>query len=447
MLTAIVLCFIIGYLTIVFEHPLRLDKSVPALLMGSLIWAIIAVGHLPIVGHTHELTSTEDGLLHHLGKTAEILVFLLGAMTIVELVDLHKGFTVITDQIKTRNKFKLLVILCVLAFFLSAVLDNLTCTIVFISLLRKLIPDRNDRLWYIAFVVIAANAGGAWSPIGDVTTTMLWIGKKVSTGELILRLFIPSVVCIVVPVILGGLFSKRFKGELPPPSEKELAAAAQSKRLLSSRTMLFAGVGGLLFVPVFKTITHLPPYMGMMLSLGVVWLLSEYIHPEENFDEERKEMYSARKALSRIEMTSIIFFLGILMAVAGLESVVATYAHGGAPLGLLAALAENLSHVIPSQDVVVVVLGFLSAVIDNVPLVAASMGMYTNPIDDHIWHFIAYCAGTGGSMLIVGSAAGVAAMGMERIDFIWYLRKFSLLAAAGFLAGAGTYLLMLPLFE
>lgn len=447
MLTAIVLCFIIGYLSIVFEHPLKLDKSVPALLMGASIWALIAVGQMDIVGHDHHLTGIEDGLLHHLGKTAEILIFLLGAMTIVELVDLHKGFSVITDLIQTRNKRKLLWVLSILAFFLSAILDNLTCTIVFISLLRKIIPDRNDRIWFIAFIVIAANAGGAWSPIGDVTTTMLWIGKKLTTQELILRLFIPSVACAVVPLLIGT-FSKQFAGNLPEPTEKQIAAAAQQKRLLSSRTMLIAGIGGLIFVPIFKTLTHLPPYMGMMLSLGVVWLISEYIHPEENFDEERKEMFSARKALSRIEMTSIIFFLGILMAVAGLESVVSTVINGK-PFGLLASLAENLRAVIPNQDVVIVILGFLSAIIDNVPLVAASMGMYPMdlyPMDHHIWHFIAYSAGTGGSMLIIGSAAGVAAMGMERIDFIWYLRKFSWIALLGFGAGAAVFLLMAPFF-
>ncbi len=448
MLTAVILCFVIGYLAIVFEHPLKLDKSVPALLMGALIWGIIAVGHMEIVGHDHHVTDMENGLLHHLGKTAEILVFLLGAMTIVELVDLHKGFSVITDSITTRNKRKLLWVLSIMAFFLSAVLDNLTCTIVFVSLLRKIIPDRTERLWFIPIIVIAANAGGAWSPIGDVTTTMLWIGKKVTTEELVIRLLIPSIACLLVPLLIST-FSKHFKGDLPAPTEAQAKAAASNKRLLSSRTMLLAGIGGLLFVPIFKTITHLPPYMGMMLSLGVVWLLSEYIHPEENFDEERKDMYSARKALSRIEMTSIIFFLGILMAVAGLESVVANYIDGK-PLGLLASLAENLRHVIPNQDIVVLILGFLSAVIDNVPLVAASMGMYPMdlyPVNDHIWHFIAYSAGTGGSMLIIGSAAGVAAMGMERIDFIWYLKRFAWIAMSGFLAGAAVYILMLPLFD
>jgi len=444
MLTAIVLCFVIGYLAIVFEHNLKLDKSIPALLMGGLIWAMISLGGLDIVGHHQTTTSIEEGLLHHLGKTAEILIFLLGAMTIVELVDLHKGFSVITDSIKTRNKTKLLWVLSIMAFFLSAVLDNLTCTIVFVSLLRKLIPDRQERLWYIPFIVIAANAGGAWSPIGDVTTTMLWIGKKVTTGELIIRLLIPSLVCMFIPLLIGSML-KTFKGEIPIVERKENAV----NKLKSSTTMLIAGISALLFVPVFKTITHLPPYMGMMISLGIVWLISEIVHPEENFDEEKREKYSARAALSRIEMTSILFFLGILMAVAGLESVVATMADGK-PLGLLATMAENLRYYVPNQDIVVFILGFLSAVIDNVPLVAAAMGMYPMdlyPIDNHIWHFIAYSAGTGGSMLIIGSAAGVAAMGMERIDFIWYLKKFAWIAMAGFVAGAATYILMLPIFE
>lgn len=444
MLTAIVICFVIGYLSIVFEHNLKLDKSIPALLMGGLIWALISLGGLEVVGHHQEITTLEDGLLHHLGKTAEILIFLLGAMTIVELVDLHKGFAVITDSIKTRNKTRLLWVLSILAFFLSAVLDNLTCTIVFVSLLRKIIPDRQERLWFIPFIVISANAGGAWSPIGDVTTTMLWIGKKVTTGELIIRLFIPSVACLLIPLLIGS-FSKTFKGEIPKVED----SPGTLGRIRSSTTMLIAGVTGLLFVPLFKTITHLPPYMGMMISLGVVWLISEYIHPEENFDEERKERYSVRKALSRIEMTSILFFLGILMAVAGLESAVATMVEGK-PYGMLASMAENLRYYVPNQDIVVFILGYLSAIIDNVPLVAAAMGMYPMdlyPVDDHLWHFIAYCAGTGGSMLIIGSAAGVAAMGMERIDFIWYLKKFAWIAMAGFIAGAVTYLVMLPLFE
>ena len=447
MLTGIILCFIVGYVTIVFEHPLRLDKSVPALLMGSVIWALISLGHMDVVDHTHHVGEMENVLLHHLGKTAEILFFLIGAMTIVELIDLHKGFAVITNRITTRSKTKMLVLICILSFFLSATLDNLASTIVLVSLLRRLIPDKSERLWFICLAVIGANAGGAWSPIGDVTTTMLWIGKKVSTLGLIQRLVVPSIVCIAVPAIIASFWAP-FKGTFSSGSTHDAAKGMQQEKLLSSRTMLFVGLGALVFVPIFKSVTHLPPYMGMMLSLGVVWLVSEYIHPEEDFDEERKEQYSAHKALSRIEMSSIIFFLGILLAVAGLESVAVNTEHG--QIGLLQSLAEALQAAIPNQDIVVIILGFLSAIIDNVPLVAASMGMYpmdVYPMDDKLWHFIAYSAGTGGSMLIIGSAAGVAAMGMERIDFIWYLRKMAWLALIGFLSGAVTFILMNPLFS
>ncbi len=447
MLTGIVLCFILGYLTIVFEHPLKLDKSVPALLMGSLCWAFISVGHLHVVDHHHEVAPLGSVLLHHLGKTAEILFFLIGAMTIVELVDLHKGFAVITNRIKTTSKKSMLWLICILAFFLSATLDNLASTIVLVSLLRRLVPNREERLWFVSMAVIGANAGGAWSPIGDVTTTMLWIGEKVSTPGLITRLVIPSIVCIAVPAFVAS-FLKPFQGNLGGDSNGyDHGKGIQQEKLLSSRTMLLVGISGLIFVPVFKAITHLPPYMGMMLSLGVVWLVSEYIHPEEDFDEERKQQYSAHKALSRIELSSIIFFLGILLAVAALESVAVQGAHG--ETGFLMNLAENLQTAIPNQDVVVLILGFLSAIIDNVPLVAASMGMYpmdTFPMDNKLWHFIAYSAGTGGSMLIIGSAAGVAAMGMERIDFIWYLRKIAWLAFLGFISGAVAFILMNPLF-
>jgi Na+/H+ antiporter NhaD/arsenite permease-like protein len=445
MLTAVVLVFILGYLTIVFEHPLHLDKTVPALLMGALCWALAAIGfyggELSVVDthehvfqmladHGHE---AEEGfkntLLHHLGKTAEILVFLIGAMTIVEIIDLHRGFDVLKSYVRTRNKVRLLWIIGALGFILSAIIDNLTATIVLVTLLRKLIHDRDQRLWYAGMVVIAANAGGAWSPIGDVTTTMLWIGGQVSTGGLIVNLVLPSIVCFAVPFLVAS-FLPAFKGDISIPESK----ASDSQRLLSSRTMLFLGLGMIVFVPIFKTITHLPPYVGMMLSLGIVWLVSEYIHPEEDFTQERKEMYSAHKALSRIEMSSILFFLGILMAVAALESVVVD------GVGTLRYVAERLDSAVPNEDVVVIILGFLSAIIDNVPLVAASMGMYSEPMDSKLWHFIAYSAGTGGSMLIIGSAAGVAAMGMERIDFIWYLRKIAWLAFIGFIAGAIVYL-------
>jgi Na+/H+ antiporter NhaD/arsenite permease-like protein len=449
MLTAIVLCFILGYVTIVFEHPLKLDKTVPALLMGSLCWALMSLGFhggsLNIVdthehvyslanGVTHE---AEEGfvnaLLHHLGKTAEILVFLIGAMTIVEIIDLHRGFEVLKSWVKTKNKKRLLWILGILGFILSAIIDNLTATIVLVTLLRKLIHDKNERLWYAALIVIAANAGGAWSPIGDVTTTMLWIGNRVSTFGLMEHLIIPSILCFAVPFYVASFMSP-FKGEIQMKIEQDETA----EKLLSSRTMLYLGLGGIIFVPIFKTITHLPPYMGMMLSLGVVWLVSEYIHPEEDFSEERKHQYSAHQALSRIEMSSILFFLGILMAVAALETVVV------GNVGALRYVAERLQSAIPNQDIVVIILGFMSAIIDNVPLVAASMGMYTEPMDSKLWHFIAYSAGTGGSMLIIGSAAGVAAMGMERIDFIWYLKKIAWLALIGFLAGAVAFLALYP---
>lgn len=440
-LYGVIACFIIGYLVIVFEHPLKLDKTVPALIMGALCWALISLGHLDLYDHHGHALHGEgdyyDGLtgvlLHHIGKTAEILVFLIGAMTIVELIDLHKGFSVITNRIKTTSKKRMLWLVCILAFFLSATLDNLASTIVLVSLLRRLVPDKEERLWFVSLGVIAANAGGAWSPIGDVTTTMLWIGEKVSTVGLIKNLVVPSFVCLAVPTFLASLLPA-FKGTITLTSrEKEMEA--EKKSVLSSKTMLAVGIGALISVPIFKSITHMPPYIGMMMALGIVWLVSEYIHPEEDFAESKKHLYSAHTALSRIEMSSILFFLGILMAVGSLES-----------LGVLQNLAQKLDAAIPSQEIVVMLLGVFSAIIDNVPLVAASMGMYDFVIDDKMWHFIAYAAGTGGSMLIIGSAAGVAAMGMERIDFIWYLKNIGWLAAAGFLAGAAAYLLMYSIF-
>lgn len=446
MLTGVILCFIVGYATIVFEHPLRLDKTVPALIMGALIWAFISVGGLEVIGlveeageSIHKILPLEEVLLHHIGKTAEILVFLIGAMTIVELVDLHRGFSVITNRIQTTSKKRMLWMIAILAFFLSATLDNLASTIVLVSLLRRLVPDKEERLWFVSLAVIAANAGGAWSPIGDVTTTMLWINDKVSTLGLIQNIVLPSVVCLVVPTFIASLL-KPFQGTISPASGRDFDKKISEEKLLSSRIMLMVGLGALVFVPVFKTLTHLPPYVGMMLSLGIVWLVSEYIHPEEDFTEERKQLYSAHHALSRIEMSSILFFLGILMAVAGLESVVVN--HSGHDVGFLQYLAELLQDAIPNQDIVVILLGVLSAIIDNVPLVAASMGMYKVPMDAKLWHFIAYSAGTGGSMLIIGSAAGVAAMGMEKINFIWYLKKISWLAFLGFIAGAIVFLMI-----
>jgi len=451
MIALIIFVFIFGYIGITLEHPLKMDKTVPALLMAAVMWALLAVGFHQgwfnvIDGHenvfsyigNHDIEHNEEGftnlLLHHLGKTAEILVFLIGAMTIVEIIDLHRGFDVLKGWIKTKSKKKLLWIMAILGFILSAIIDNLTATIVLITLLRKLIPNRNERLWYAGLIVIAANAGGAWSPIGDVTTTMLWIGKRVSAGHLVERLILPSIVCMVLPTFIATLMPA-FKGNIEVDTNEY---DEEEKSLLSSKTMLFLGLGMIVSVPIFKTVTHLPPYIGMMLALGVVWLVSEYIHPEEDFSEERKHLYSAHQALSRIEMSSILFFLGILMAVAALETLVygsVTIEGSEVQVGTLRYVAEALNNAIPNQNIVVFFLGILSAIIDNVPLVAASMGMYRLPMDDTIWHLIAYAAGTGGSMLIIGSAAGVAAMGMEKIDFIWYLKKIAWLAAVGFIAG------------
>jgi Na+/H+ antiporter NhaD/arsenite permease-like protein len=329
----------------------------------------------------------------------------------------------------------LLWIIGILAFVLSAIIDNLTATIVLVTLLRKLLSDRNERIWYASLVVIAANAGGAWSPIGDVTTTMLWIAKKVSAGGLIEFVVLPSILCFLLPFFIAS-YLKPFQGKITVSATD----SQEAQKLLSSKTMLYLGLGMIVSVPVFKTLTHLPPYIGMMLAVGVVWLVSEYIHPEEDFSKERRHLYSAHKALSRIELSSILFFLGILMAVAGLESLVYGATESGESVGTLRYLAETLQGAIPNQDVVVILLGMFSAVIDNVPLVAASIGMYDAPMDSVLWHFIAYAAGTGGSMLIIGSAAGVAAMGMERINFIWYLKKVAWLAFVGFIAGAGLFL-------
>jgi Na+/H+ antiporter NhaD/arsenite permease-like protein len=433
MLIAVVVCFILGYLLIIFEHNTKIDKTVPALVMGALCWAFVSTGGLEVINSDHVSDNLESVLLHHIGKIAEILIFLMGAMTIVELIDVHRGFSVVTNKIQTNSRLKMLYVICILAFFLSATLDNLAATIVLVSLLRRLVPNYTDRIWYVGMAVIAANAGGAWSPIGDVTTTMLWIGKKVSTPGLIVHLVLPSLVCIAVPLIIAS-FLKPFRGKIA--SSENMIELSKTRDLLnSSKTMLFTGLGALVFVPIFKTITHLPPYIGMMLSLGVVWTVSEFVKPEPNMSVEKKHYYSAHRALSSIELPSILFFLGILASVASLES-----------LGLLNQLAEILNKTFASQEVVVMLLGIGSAIIDNVPLVAAAMGMYNFPMDDYVWHFIAYAAGTGGSMLIIGSAAGVAAMGMEKIDFVWYFKNLTWIAFTGFVAGAMVFVFVARYF-
>ncbi len=449
--TFIIITFILGYLAITLEHQLKIDKLIPAVIMMAICWALIALGieHFDtwFDSHTHELVTgfgefshhekshwLESSLLHHLGKTAEILFFLLGAMTIVEIIDYFDGFSTFKNYIKTRSKTRLLWIFTILAFILSAIIDNLTATIVLITILRKIIADNKVRMWYAGLIVIAANAGGAWSPIGDVTTTMLWIGNKVTTAKLISHLFIPSVICMVIPIFIASLFPV-FKGQLEKvtqPSPEEIHDTTYSS------IMLYVGLSMILFVPVFKTLTHLPPYVGMMFSLGVVCALAEFFSSKNfkltSIDGHIKDSghhSPVHKSLSKIEMPSVLFFFGILMAVAALES-----------LGLLYEFAESMNQAIPNTNIVILLLGFGSAVIDNVPLVAASLGMFKEGIDDPLWHFIAYSAGTGGSMLIIGSAAGVVAMGMEKISFFWYLKNISLLALLGFLSGAGAFLIM-----
>jgi Na+/H+ antiporter NhaD/arsenite permease-like protein len=432
----IVSVFVLGYLAITLEHSLKIDKLIPALIMMALAWAAIAFGidgftnwfdsHnsslLSLVGLEHDdrLHLMEITLLHHFGKTSEILFFLVGAMTIVEIIDHFNAFETIKRFIKTNKKSTLLWIVCVLGFILSAIIDNLTATIVLITILRKIIKDAPTRMWYASFIIIAANAGGAWSPIGDVTTTMLWMNDKVSSMALIKTLFIPSLVCAVLPLVIGT-FLPAFKGNI----ETSEASLHESKY---SKLMFALGLGMIVFVPIFKTITHLPPYVGMMLSLAVVSLVAEYISNRKFSLTAVEGSGHAHgptfKALSKIELPSILFFLGILMTVAALES-----------LGLIFQFGQSVSAQIP-ENVFVTLLGVGSAVIDNVPLVAASMGMFQEAMDADVWHFIAYAAGTGGSMLIIGSAAGVVAMGMERISFFWYLKNISWLATIGYLAGA-----------
>ena len=460
---AIIFVFVIGYLAITLEHSLRLDKLIPALVMMAFSWALISFGiddftawfdsgkhallnNFEAFEHTEKMHILEETLLHHLGKTAEILIFLIGAMTIVEIIAYFNGFSTIKNFIKTKKKSKLLWIFTVLAFILSAIIDNLTATIVLISLLQKIIQDRKMRLWFAGLIVVAANAGGAFSPIGDVTTTMLWIANKVSTGHLFGYLLLPSIVCMLVPTFIASRLSV-FKGSL----EMDTSVSEPTDRY--SGTMLYLGLAAIVFVPIFKMATHLPPYVGMMLSLGVVTIFAELYSSSKfslsGLDKEHLEgsahVSPIHQSLTKIELPSILFFLGILMAVAALES-----------LGVLFGFADWLKVATPAlgtelpgaevSDLVVLLLGVGSAVIDNVPLVAASLGMFSQPMDHELWHFIAYAAGTGGSMLIIGSAAGVVAMGMEKINFFWYLKKISWLALIGFLAGAVTFFFTRTLF-
>ena len=435
--TIIIVLFVLGYLAITLEHNLKIDKLIPALAMMAFMWAIISLAHLPVFEVNAELkelspSHLDEILLHHLGKTAEIIIFLLGAMTIVEIIDYFNGFFTIKNFIKTRSKKGLLWIFGILAFILSAIIDNLTATIVLITILQKVVHNRETRLWFAGLIIVAANAGGAWSPIGDVTTTMLWIGDKVTTLKLISYVLVPSIVCLVLPVGIAS-FLPAFQGDIKMPEEDPNIQT--HKR---GGTMLYLGLSAIVFVPIFKTLTHLPPYVGMMLSLAIVSTFAEIFSKSKinitSIDAESDAHQTAsplHRSLSKIELPSILFFLGILLAVAALES-----------LGMLFNFAEGLNTAIPNTDIVIALLGIGSAVIDNVPLVAASMGMFSMGTDDPVWHLIAYSAGTGGSMLIIGSAAGVVAMGMEKIDFFWYFKKIAWLAFIGFLGGFGTFVPM-----
>ena len=471
MFILMVVVFVLGYTAIALEHPLKIDKAASALVLRVLMWVLYIEGSSAIlssgVSHAweHFLGSTtlkefsekfpeatliekmrffivDHEIIHHLGEIAEILFFLLGAMTIVETIDQHQGFKLITDRITTTNKVKLLWILSILTFFMSAMLDNLTTTIVMVALLRKLVKDKETRWFFASMIVIAANAGGAWSPIGDVTTIMLWIGKQVTTGNIILMVLIPSIFNMLIPLAIVSLF---MKGNVERPDAKDLNGGTNTTKR-EQRTLLIMGVAGLLFVPIFKTFTHLPPYLGMLFSLGVIWITTEIMHHGKAIEDRRK--LTIIGVLRKVDVPTVFFFLGILTAVAALQS--------AGHLGLLAEYLDEHMHNIFAINTVI---GILSSIVDNVPLTAGAMGMY--PImtdamvqasvepaymihfvqDGAFWELLAYAAGTGGSILIIGSAAGVAAMGLEKIDFIWYMKRISLLALIGYLSGIGVYYL------
>ncbi len=457
MLITLIVLFVIGYMAIALEHPIKVDKTASALLLGMLMWVFYALSCDKIVPNVSGEELAEyvksanlagESLAHqclqyvlnveiieHLGDITETLFFLIGAMTIVELVDVHGGFSVITDRITTRKKRRLLWIICFVTFILSAVLDNLTTTIVMLMLLRKLVSDQKERWMYAGMIVIAANTGGAWSPIGDVTTIMLWVKGNVTTGALISFVLLPSIVALLVPLCI---VSATLKGTM----SDEIASAIPNEGTTTpgERKLIFwLGICGLLFVPVFKAITHLPPFVGILLVLGALWVFTEIFYNRKQLPKSQEHRLPS--IISRIDMSTILFFLGILMAVAVLQAT-----------GILATAASWLDVKLHNVYIINLILGVLSSIVDNVPLVAAAMGMYPiEPatavgyaanfmVDGVFWEFLSYCAGVGGSILIIGSAAGVIAMGIEKISFGWYLQKFSLLALAGFLAGAAVYI-------
>ena len=451
-----IIVFIAGYLAIALEHPIKIDKAASALVIGGLGWALLAMGIFDII----EINTVADKfnhfqdwfevkypnkviseykfmsyeLSHHLVDIAEILFFLLAAMTIVELIDAHEGFSIITNKITTNKKVALLWILSFITFFFSAALDNLTTSIVMAALLTKLIKDKEDLWLFAGVIILTANAGGAWSPIGDITTIMLWIGGQVTASNIITSVFLPSVVCALVPLIY---LSFKLKGEIDRPENMVLTEHKKNPTTKFERNLIFyLGVCGLLFVPIFKTITHLPPYVGILLSLGVLWITTEILHKSKN--DEQKSALSVIGVLKKVDVPTIFFFLGILLAVASLQSA-----------GQLDIVATYLDKQFNGDIYVInMIIGLLSSIVDNVPLVAGAMGMYeieavgNFAVDGVFWEFLAYCAGTGGSVLIIGSAAGVAIMGILKIDFIWYLKNISFLALLGYMAGAATYIFL-----
>ena len=442
---AISITFVLGYLAIATEHNINIDKTASAILTGVLCWTLyianaqglVDVSALPAWFMDQMGGKSTEEVLHHwigqhqilesLGEISSILFFLLGAMTIVELVDAYGGFTIITRRISSHSTVTLLWIIGLIAFFMSAALDNLTTTIVMISLVRKLVSDNHERWFFASIIVVAANAGGAWSPIGDVTTTMLWIGGQITTVAIIKGVFLPSLAVLVVPLIY---LSWRLKGHtVTAPAAKDHSEEPNVTPV--QRNIIFTvGILGLLFVPIFKTLTHLPPFMGMMFSLSILWVISELINKDR--DQAMDSGLHILKVLRRIDTPSVMFFLGILLAVSALQAT-----------GILGMLADSLNHNVGDIRIIVFLIGLLSAVVDNVPLVAATMGMYdlaTHPVDSLMWEFLAFAAGTGGSCLIIGSAAGVAAMGMERINFFWYVKHISGLALMGYISGALIYL-------
>ena len=416
----LILVFVLAYAAIALEHPIRVNKTATALVAAGVLWTLYALAATGGHGVGHELGESLMG-------TAQIVFFLMGAMTIVEVVDAHNGFEVLTSRVRTSSLSTLAWLVGLVTFFLSAVLDNLTTTIVMVSLMRKLLQRREDRLLFAGFIIIAANAGGAWTPIGDVTTTMLWIGGQITALEIMKGLFVPSMVSLLVPL---AAVAWPLRGQPVQSPERIDTEGSGGTTAFERKLMFFLGLGILMALPVFKAATGLPPFMGILLGLGLLWLVGDLVHRHK--DDEVKAHLTLVSALQRIDMSAVLFFVGILLAVATLEHA-----------GLLSAIAQWLDHVVGRQDLIVLLIGLVSAVVDNVPLVAASMGMYSlqqYPADSFLWEFLAYCAGTGGSILIIGSAAGVAAMGLEKIDFFWYVRKVSGWALLGYLAGAAVYI-------